>query len=86
MVVVTVFVLGFLATRAEPALRVMGRTVEALSDGRFTTSMLIYTVRYNVMNVCVRACVCVCACVRACVRACVEYSARRFKPEIKMSR
>jgi hypothetical protein len=44
IVVVTVFVLGFLATRAEPALRVMGRTVEALSEGRFTTSMLIYTV------------------------------------------
>ena len=41
---VTVFVLGFLATRAEPALRVMGRTVESLSEGRFTTSMLIYTV------------------------------------------
>jgi hypothetical protein len=44
IVMVTVFVLGFLATRAEPALRVMGRTVESLSEGRFTTSMLIYTV------------------------------------------
>ena len=47
IVVATVFVLGFLATRAEPALRVMGRTVEALSEGRFTTSMLIYTVPCN---------------------------------------
>jgi hypothetical protein len=58
VVVVTVFVLGFLATRAEPALRVMGRTVEALSDGRFTTSMLVYTVNKmcKYTNVCTYVC------------------------------
>jgi len=32
----TVFALGFLATRAEPALRVMGKTVETLSEGTFS--------------------------------------------------
>ena len=31
-----IFSLGFLATRAEPALRVMGKTVETLSEGQFT--------------------------------------------------
>jgi hypothetical protein len=44
IVLVTVFTLGFLATRAEPALRVMGKTVEALSDGQFSANMLVYTV------------------------------------------
>ena len=39
-----VFVLGFLATRAEPALRVMGKTVETLSEGQFSANMLVYTV------------------------------------------
>jgi len=33
---VAIFSLGFLATRAEPALRVMGKTVETLSEGQFT--------------------------------------------------
>ena len=31
-----IFSLGFLATRAEPALRVMGKTVETLSEGQFS--------------------------------------------------
>ena len=39
-----VFSLGFLATRAEPALRVMGKTVETLSEGQFSQSALVYTV------------------------------------------
>ena len=40
---VAIFSLGFLATRAEPALRVMGKTVETLSEGQFTqvTHMII---------------------------------------------
>ncbi|EKX46633.1 hypothetical protein GUITHDRAFT_86619 [Guillardia theta CCMP2712] len=44
IVMVTIFVLGFLATRAEPALRVMGKTVELLSGGQFGANMLVYTV------------------------------------------
>jgi len=45
---VTVWTLGFLATRAEPALRVMGKTVEALSGGQFTANALVYTVCFGV--------------------------------------
>lgn len=37
----TVFILGVLATRAEPALNVLGRTVETLSEGRFKASLLV---------------------------------------------
>jgi hypothetical protein len=44
IVLSVVFSLGFLATRAEPALRVMGKTVETLSDGTFTQTALVYTV------------------------------------------
>lgn len=44
IVLSTVFSLGFLATRAEPALRVMGKTVETLSDGAFSQTALVYTV------------------------------------------
>jgi hypothetical protein len=44
IVMSVVFSLGFLATRAEPALRVMGKTVEALSQGQFSESALVYTV------------------------------------------
>ncbi len=41
LLLVVVFVLGVLATRAEPALNVLGRTVEKLSGGAFTARMLI---------------------------------------------
>lgn len=41
LVLVVVFLLGVLATRAEPALNVLGRTVEKLSGGSFTCRMLI---------------------------------------------
>lgn len=41
LVLVIVFLLGVLATRAEPALNVLGRTVERLSNGAFTSKMLI---------------------------------------------
>lgn len=44
LVIVTVFLLGVLATRAEPALNVLGRTVERLSGGTFTSRMLITSV------------------------------------------
>jgi len=44
IVLSTVFALGFLATRAEPALRVMGKTVETLSEGTFSQTALVYTV------------------------------------------
>ena len=40
----TVFSLGFLATRAEPALNVLGITVEKLSNGSFTRTSLVYAV------------------------------------------
>ena len=41
LVLVIVFFIGVLATRAEPALNVLGRTVERLSNGSFTCRMLI---------------------------------------------
>jgi hypothetical protein len=41
---VMMFVLGFLATRAEPALNVLGATVEKLSGGSFTRALLVYSV------------------------------------------
>lgn len=44
IVLSTIFSLGFLATRAEPALRVMGKTVETLSEGQFSQNALVYTV------------------------------------------
>jgi hypothetical protein len=40
----TIFLLGILATKAEPALNVLGETVEALSGGKFTKRMLIWAV------------------------------------------
>jgi hypothetical protein len=43
-----VFMLGFLATRAEPALNILGKTVENLSKGHFSKSMLIYSVSIGV--------------------------------------
>lgn len=39
----TMFALGFMATRAEPALNVVGQTVEKLSRGSFTCNMLVYS-------------------------------------------
>lgn len=41
LVLVVIFVLGVLATKAEPALNVLGRTVERLSGRAFTARMLI---------------------------------------------
>ncbi|KAI3426322.1 hypothetical protein D9Q98_008695 [Chlorella vulgaris] len=41
LTIVVIFFLGILATRAEPALNVLGRTVEKLSGGTFTAAMLI---------------------------------------------
>lgn len=41
LIMVAIFSLGFLATRAEPALRVLGATVQNLSGGKFTRSMLV---------------------------------------------
>ncbi len=41
LVLIVVFFIGVLATRAEPALNVLGRTVERLSGGSFTSRMLI---------------------------------------------
>ncbi len=77
-----------MATRAEPALRVLGRTVQHLSGGAFTCAMLVYAVSVGVgigMAVGERACVRACAC--ACVR-CWPYFAGEFpnranqKPEL----
>ncbi|PNH01042.1 hypothetical protein TSOC_013096, partial [Tetrabaena socialis] len=48
LVMAVAWSLGFLATRAEPALRVLGRTVEHLSNGAFSASMLIYAVSVGV--------------------------------------
>lgn len=42
--IATVFILGVLATRAEPALNVLGKTVEKMSRGSFSRNLLIYSV------------------------------------------
>lgn len=44
LTLVVVFLLGFLATRAEPALNVLGRTAEKVSLGAFKRSTLVYSV------------------------------------------
>lgn len=44
------FILGFLATRAEPALNVLGATVEKLSAGSFTRRALVYAVCLGVAS------------------------------------
>lgn len=44
----TVFLLGVLATNAEPALNVLGHTVESLSGGRFSKRMLVWAVSVGV--------------------------------------
>jgi uncharacterized membrane protein YvlD (DUF360 family) len=44
----TMFALGVLATRAEPALNVLGLTVEQLTKGSFSKSMLINAVCFGV--------------------------------------
>lgn len=41
---VVIFLLGILATKAEPALNVLGDTVQVLSGGKFTKSALIWSV------------------------------------------
>jgi len=52
-----VFLLGILATKAEPALNVLGDTVQALSSGKFTKNMLIWSVCVGVaVGMCVGAC------------------------------
>ncbi|KAF5832814.1 hypothetical protein DUNSADRAFT_11187 [Dunaliella salina] len=48
LVEIIIFLLGILATRAEPALNVLGRTVESLSGGVFTKKMLIWAVSLGV--------------------------------------
>ncbi len=50
LLIVTLFswVLGFLATIAEPALAVMGMTVEKLTEGALTKKMLIFSVSFGV--------------------------------------
>eukprot|EP00960_Hanusia_phi_P064340 765767-Hanusia_phi.AAC.4 len=44
----TMFMLGVAATRAEPALNVVGATVEKMTKGAFTKKMLIYSVCFGV--------------------------------------
>lgn len=44
----TVFLLGVMATNAEPALNVLGHTVESLSGGRFSKRMLVWAVSVGV--------------------------------------
>jgi hypothetical protein len=44
LTMVTIFLLGILATKAEPALNVLGDTVETLSGGKFTKKALIWSV------------------------------------------
>lgn len=44
----TVFALGVLATNAEPALNVLGQTVESLSDGQFSKRLLVWAVSIGV--------------------------------------
>jgi hypothetical protein len=48
LTMVTVFLLGVLATNAEPALCVLGVTVESLSGGRFTKRLLVWAVSIGV--------------------------------------
>ena len=42
------FLLGFLATRAEPGLNVLGGIVQHLSKGSFSKNMLVYAVSFGV--------------------------------------
>lgn len=44
----TVFLLGVLATNAEPALNVLGQTVESLSGGQFSKRLLVWAVSIGV--------------------------------------
>lgn len=44
IVQIVIFALGILATRAEPALNVLGKTVESLSKGQFSAKMLVFSV------------------------------------------
>ncbi|KAF6248567.1 hypothetical protein COO60DRAFT_1065160 [Scenedesmus sp. NREL 46B-D3] len=57
IVMLTLFLLGILATKAEPALNVLGETVETLSGGKFTKKMLIWGVCAGVATgMCAGAC------------------------------
>lgn len=54
---VTIFLLGILATKAEPALNVLGDTVETLSGGKFTKKALIWAVCVGVaVGMCAGGC------------------------------
>jgi hypothetical protein len=44
----TIFALGVLATNAEPALNVLGATVETLSNGQFSKRLLVWAVSIGV--------------------------------------
>jgi len=48
LVTVFGFILGFLATIAEPALNVLGLKVESLTNGEFTRNLLVYSVSCGV--------------------------------------
>jgi len=48
IVLIFSFVLGFLATIAEPALNVLGVTVEKLTNGALSKNLLIYSVSFGV--------------------------------------
>lgn len=54
---VVMFALGVLATKAEPALNVLGATVQRLSGGSFTKAMLVGAVSVGVgAGMCVGEC------------------------------
>jgi hypothetical protein len=44
LVVCIIFAIGFVATRAEPALAVLGKTVEKATNGAFSSTFLLYSV------------------------------------------
>jgi hypothetical protein len=48
LTVLVLFGIGVLVTRAEPALNVLGRTVEQLSGGAFTRNLLVWSVAVGV--------------------------------------
>ena len=48
VVLIIAWLLGFGATLAEPALRVLGRTTEELTEGSFKQSLVVYSVAFGV--------------------------------------
>jgi hypothetical protein len=48
IVLLVIFLLGLLATKAEPALAVLGKTVEKLSGGHFSGKLLVWSVAVGV--------------------------------------